>query len=149
MIARSRALFAVAVIVSIVIVSTEFPLGQLTHARAAAATASLQLSRLKAENRLLASEVASLHRDASIASIAHREYGLVSKGDQSVIVLPSTGAKATAASGPLGPNMIPKADIFPSDAIVASGSSPSAKAVKPQSYWARLLQRLEFWKAVP
>ncbi|MHB1510329.1 MAG: FtsB/FtsL family cell division protein [Acidimicrobiales bacterium] len=148
MIARSRALLAVAVIVSIVIVSTEFPLGQLTRARAAAGTASLQLSRIKSGNRQLASEVASLHKDATVASIAHREYGLVAKGDQAVIVLPSVGAK-TAAPGPLGPNMIPKADIFPTDAIVASGASPSTKAVKSESYWSRLMQRLEFWKAVP
>ncbi len=149
MIARSRAVLAVAVIVGVVIVSTEFPLGQLTRARATAATASSQLSRLKSENRQLASEVASLHKDATVARIAHSEYGLVSSGDRAVIVLPAAGAKAAPVSGPLGPNMIPKADIFPTDAIVASGASPSTKAGKPESYWSRLLQRLEFWKAVP
>ncbi len=145
MIARARLLLVAAFIAGIVIVATEFPLGQLMRGRAAMSEASSQLSRLQAQNRALTAEVVSLHQDATVARIAHAEYGLVSKGQRSVVVLPLP----SAGSGPLGATTVPRSDLVPTDAIVNPAVGGDGKVVKRVGFWSRLVQRLEFWKAVP
>jgi hypothetical protein len=144
-IARARAVLAAAFIVGIVIVATEFPLGQLMRGRAAMAHATVQLTTLEAQNRALAAQVASLHQPSTIARIAHAEYGLVGKGERSVVVLPAPRNDA-GAGGPLRATTVPRSDLVPTDAIV---SGTPASPVKRAGFWSRLLQRLEFWKAVP
>ncbi|MFZ0171048.1 MAG: septum formation initiator family protein [Acidimicrobiales bacterium] len=149
MIARARLLLVVAFVAGIVIVATEFPLGQLIRGRAAMAQASAQLTRLQAQNRALAAQVASLHEDATIARIAHEEYGLISKGERSIVVLPAPSRRAGTGTGPLNSTTVPRSDLVPTDAIVSPTGAGGSKPVKQAGYWARLLQRLEFWKAVP
>jgi len=148
-IARARLLVLVALILGAVIIATEFPLGQLLRGRAAVAQASAQLSRLQAQNRALAADVASLHEDATIARIAHANYGLVAEGERSIVVLPSPSAGAGEGTGPLDSTTVPRSDLVPTDAIVSSTPSRGGEPVKREGYWSRLLQRLEFWKAVP
>jgi cell division protein FtsB len=151
-IGRARTALLVAVIAGMVIIATEFPLGQLTRGRAAVADASQQLSLLQAQNRALSAEVTSLRQSSTVARIAHQEYGLVGKGERSIVVLPSSppaGDSGTGPSaGPLTSTGVPKSDLVPSDAIV----SPSAGTSHPDrtpGFWERVLQRLEFWRAIP
>jgi len=148
-IARARLLLLVALIAGAVIITTEFPFGELMRGRATTAEESAQLSRLQAQNRVLADQVVSLYEDATVARIAHAEYGLVSKGERSVIVLPSPSAEPGAGSGPLNATTVPPSDLVPTDAIVSPGGGAGGKPVKQGGFWSRLLERLEFWKAVP
>jgi hypothetical protein len=147
MIVRARAVLAVAFIVGIVIIATEFPLGQLMRGRSSLAAATVQLAELKAQNRALAGQLASLHQDATIAGIAHAEYGLVAKGQRAVVVLPTPGS-SSGSSAPLSASTVPISDLVPTDAIVSPGAAGGVVAKRP-SFWSRLAQRLEFWKAVP
>jgi cell division protein FtsB len=147
MIARARIFLLVSLIAGVAIVATEFPLGQLLRQRAALGQATQQLSQLQAENRSLAAQVDALHQSSTVARIAHEDYGLVGKGQRAVVVLPSP-AKSGSSAGPLDTNEVPKSDLVPSDAIVAGTGTGPAPA-KGRSFWTRLLQRFEFWKAVP
>jgi hypothetical protein len=106
---------------------------------------SWQLSQLQAENRVLAGQVKAMSQPSTVARIAHEEYGLVYKGQQSVVVLPSS-TDGSNRGGPLSSTQVPKSDLFPSDAIVAPGAPPKG-GVEQKGFWARLLQRIEFWKA--
>lgn len=146
MIARARATLAAAVLVGTFVVAAEFPLGQLIRGRGAVAEASAQLDRLQARNRALAAEVVSLHEDSTVARIAHADYGLVAKGERSLVILPSSSA--AAGSGLLDTTTVPKSDLVPTDAIVTSSGSGN-RPLRQAGFWSRLLQRLEFWKAVP
>jgi cell division protein FtsB len=148
MIGRARIVFFVGLIAAIVIVATEFPLGQLMRARSALAQGSSQLNRLDTENRQLAGQIRSLHRDSTVARIAHEDYGLVKKGQRSIVVLPSPSSSPGDGSGPLSTTTVPKSDLVPTDAIV-SGSASGVKPVQQPGFWSRLVQRLEFWKATP
>jgi hypothetical protein len=117
------------------------------RSRASLSAATAQLSELKAQDHALDGQLASLHQDATIAGIAHAEYGLVTKGQKAVVVLPSPGA-SSGGSAPLSASTVPTSDLVPTDAIV-SPSSGGGVSVKRPGFWSRLAQRLEFWKAVP
>jgi hypothetical protein len=141
-----------ALIAGIAITATEFPLGQLMRGRADVAHATQQLTQLQGQNRVLASEVSSLHQGGTVARIAHEDYGLVAKGQKSIVVLPSRVAGAQggpAGAGPLSATGVPKTDLVPSDAIVSPTGPATPKAHKPAGFWERVLQRLEFWRAIP
>lgn len=142
MIHRVRLLFVGAVVVALAIVGGEFPLAQLLHERAAIATTTAQLQRVQAENRVLAGQVAALHQPSTIARIAHQQYGLVQKGQSSVVVLPSPGS---GGKDPLVSSRLPSSDLVPSDGAVANPASSGP--VDQQGFWSKLLNRLEFWKA--
>lgn len=144
MIARARAVLAAAFLVGLVIVATEFPLGQLLHERAALAQAGAQLGQLQAQNRQLGAEVSALRDPSTIARIAHDDYGLVTRGERSIVILPSPGSGGRP-SGPLSSTSVPRSDLVPSDAIVSAAGGGSA--THQPGFWSRLLQRLEFWHA--
>ena len=143
MIHRARIVFVAALVVSLVIVATEFPLGQLLHERTVIATTGAELQRLQAANRSLAGQISSLHQPATVGRIAHEEYGLVQKGQSSIVVLPSPGDGGGV--DPLATSGIPSSNIVPSDALVASPATTGSGT--EQGFWSRLLNRLEFWKA--
>ena len=153
MLGRARLVFGLAVLVAGIILLTQFPVGSLVNARQSAATASSQLSKLKAENQALAAQVRGLEKGSTIQQIAHQEYGLIEPGQRSVVVMPggNTGGRvhgegATGAASPLGSDTIPRSDIVPSDAQL--NPDPSSHGSQGgASYWQRLLNRLEFWKA--
>ena len=148
MLKRARLLFAVAVVLAVVILATSFPIGQLMQARSSAAVAATELSRVQRENRALASEVRRLKTGSAIQQIAHEDYGLVDPGQRSYVVMPRNGSsRAGAAAGPLGNHQIPQSDLVPSDSVL-SPPAPSRNPGAGRSFWQRLVNRLEFWKAV-
>jgi cell division protein FtsB len=150
-IGRARIALLLALIAGIVITATEFPLGQLMRGRAEVARATQHLSHLQAQNGALASEVSSLHQSATVARIAHEDYGLIAKGQQSIVVLPSrpAGASSTVGSGPLSATDVPGSDLVPSDAIVSPTGTGASKGHQAVGFWGRVVQRLEFWRAIP
>jgi cell division protein FtsB len=143
-IVRARIILAVAFVLGLVIVSSEFPLGQLMSGRAALGQDRLQLRQLDAENRQLSQQLSSLRQPGTIVGIAHAEYGLVTKGEQSIVVLPSPHDRS---ADPLRSTTVPSSDLVPTDAIVSPGGVPAGG--RGAGFWSRLLQRLEFWRAVP
>ncbi len=148
MLRRARLLFAFSLLAAVALVATGFPIGQLVHARAAASAAASQLSRVRQENRTLAEQVRQLQSGSVIEQIAHEDYGLVLPGQRSYVVMPSGGrSTATRAGDPLAAQPVPPSDLVPSDAAL-SPSPPARGPEAGQSFWQRLLNRLEFWKAV-
>lgn len=146
MIARARLLLLVSLVVGIVIVATEFPFRQLLDERASVTRTSQQLRQLDAANRSLQAQVNAMHQPGTISAIAHQQYGLVQLGQRSVVVLPGGG---TGGSGPLDSKTIPQGDVVPSDAVISPAGGGGVVREKTDGFWGRLLQRLEFWKAVP
>jgi cell division protein FtsL len=142
LIARTRLLLLVALVVGIAIIATEFPFRQLLDERASVTQSSQQLRQLDQANRSLQSQVKSLSQASAIEGLAHSQYGLVQAGQRSVIVLPGGG---TGTTGPLASNGIPKSDIVPSDSIVSTPGGGNLSE-NSSSFWGRVLQRLEFWK---
>ena len=160
MLYRARILFVAAVALAAIILATQFPIGELVHARAAVASASGQLAKIRSENRSLANDVRDLQKGSTIQQLAHQEYGLVEPGQRSVVIMPGSGSSAsvrdhgsTAASAPLGSTTIPKSDIVPTDSLLAPASAGvsggGGGGGSGGSYWGRVLNRLEFWKASP
>ncbi|MGH9303411.1 MAG: hypothetical protein ACRDZ5_03245 [Acidimicrobiales bacterium] len=150
MIGRARLGLVGALALGIGLVTTQFPFAAIVHARSAVTSDAHELSRLQGENHRLSSQVSALRLPSVIARLAHESDGLVQKGERFEVVLPSRAATSRAtASGEeqLGISKIPQGDIVPSDA------ADSPTAVVPSSaktaFWDRLVQRLEFWKAVP
>jgi hypothetical protein len=123
MIRRARLFFFAALLVAVVILVANFPLGALIQGRSAVRAESAQLVALQAENRALSSQVRALHDPATVGRIAHQEYGLIT-------------------------NPIPSSDLLPSDAILG----PSARAAQPLArepgFWHRVLDSLEFWHSL-
>ncbi len=163
MLRRARVLFAAAVVASVFVVLTEVPFSELLHARGAVAAASAELDRLRHENGALSAEVGDLKNGSTIEQIAHEEYGLVSPGEGSVVVMPASegsqgrrgGSGKTGKTGepgeaatPLGATTIPKSDLVPSDSPLSPANEGSRTPRHHESFWKRLLDRLEFWKAV-
>lgn len=153
MLGRARLVFGLAVLLAGFILVMQFPVSGLVHARASAVAASSQLAKLKAENHVLSSQVRDLEKGSAIQQIAHEEYGLVDPGQRAVVVMPggTTGGRvrgqgSTGSASPLGAQTIPKGDLVPSDAQL-NPDPPSQGSQGGGSYWHRLLNRLEFWKA--
>lgn len=145
MIHRARLLFVCAVVLAAVIVGAEFPLGQLLHERQVVAATSSQLQKLQSQNRWLSGQIAQLHQPATVGRIAHEQYGLVQKGESSVVVLPSAGDGG--GSDPLSTTHIPSSDLVPSDSLPATPQTGTSTGPPQQGFFSRLIQRLEFWKA--
>jgi hypothetical protein len=103
---------------------------------------------LQAENRALSSQVRALHDPATIGRIAHEEYGLITPGQRSIVVLPGPAGSSSSTPDPLADNPIPSSDLLPSDAILG----PSARAAQPlvhePGFWHRVLASLEFWHSL-
>ncbi|MGH9297134.1 MAG: FtsB family cell division protein [Acidimicrobiales bacterium] len=154
MLRRARIAFVAAVVLAAVILATQFPLGELLHARAAVSSSSGQLAALRRANNALSAQVKSLHQASTIEQIAHDQYGLVRPGQKSVVILPNGhdgGASGSARSGSipdrLGTAVIPPADLVPSDSLLSPPEVKSAGSSRG-GYWGRVLDRLEFWKGV-
>jgi cell division protein FtsB len=148
MLRRARLLFLLSAVAALVIVATELPLGSLMRARSQGATAAAELAKVRQENHLLASEVAGLKKGSTIEQIAHQQYGLVKAGQKSYVVMPTARAGDTGGAGPLGDHLIPPSDLVPSDASLSPPSTSASVPGESGGFWHRLLNRLEFWKAV-
>jgi len=148
MIKRARLFFFVALLIALVILVSNFPLGALVEGRSAVRADTAQLLALQAGNRVLASQVRALHDPATLGRIAHEEYGLISPGERSVVVLPGPAGSSSSASDPLSDNPIPSSDLLPSDAILGPGARTPQPAVHEPGFWHRVLDSLEFWHSL-
>ncbi len=161
MIQRARLFFFVALLVAGVVLVTNFPLTSLLHDRSTLGAENHQLAGLRAANDSLSAQVNALKSPATVGQIAHQDYGLVSRGQRSVVVLPGPPGSAGGggASGPLANGPVPSSDLLPSDSILApsvpsSSSAPSSSSTNGghgrsgPGFWGRVMNRLEFWKSV-
>ena len=135
MIHRARLFFVVALLIAVVILVANFPVGALLQERATVRTDSVQLAALQAENRQLSSQVKALHDPAVVGQIAHSEYGL-------------TEPAPSSAPNPLADNPIPFSDLLPSDAILDPSVPVEQPAVHEPSFWHRVIGTLEFWHSL-
>ena len=146
MIRRARLTLCAAIVLAAVIVGAELPLGQLLQGRAAIASSSAQLGKLRDTDSDLSAQVRALSQPETVARIAHEQYGLVRPGQEAFVVLPGPGPGGGSGS-PLASVTVPKGDIMPSDAIVGGGQGTSTAAPLPGSSFVRqFLGRLEFWR---
>ncbi|HEV2362243.1 MAG TPA: septum formation initiator family protein [Acidimicrobiales bacterium] len=147
MIYRARLLLVLSIVVAVVIVATELPVASLLHEKQATATAAQKLATLQQENKALVADVHALDSQQTIAWLAHAEFGLVRPGQQSYVILPSSG-DSSAGNNPLGYNPLPGIGIVPSgsDSVDATPPSSAKPAKHGQSLWSRVVSRLEFWK---
>ncbi|MGH9128793.1 MAG: septum formation initiator family protein [Acidimicrobiales bacterium] len=67
-----------------------FPTGTWLRQSSGLSSVSHQLSSLQAQNRSLRSQAKALDTNSYIAYLAHRDYGLVSPGQEAYVVLPTT-----------------------------------------------------------
>ena len=151
MIQRARLFFFAALAIAVVILVANFPLGTLLRERSTLGVDTAQLATLRATDRILAAQVRALHDPATVARIAHEEYGLVAPGLRSFVVLSAPGRSGTSSTDPLSNKAIPRSDLLPSDAIL----DPGAQAVTDErapgdgpGFWRRVLDNLEFWRSL-
>ncbi|MDA8038578.1 MAG: hypothetical protein M0Z69_05345 [Actinomycetota bacterium] len=147
MIRRARLALLAAVVVSIVVIVTELPLSALLRERSAVARSAGELAALRRTDAALAQQVAELRRPSTVARLAHEDYGLVSPGQAYEAVLPSPGESRTG-SDPLADSPLAHSLLVPSDATIAAPATAASGRVDPsRSFWSKLADRLEFWKA--
>ncbi len=148
MIRRARLFLLVALLIAAAIVVANFPLGALLNDRSTVRAETAQLAALRAANRAMAIEARALQDAATVGRIAHEEYGMISRGQRSLVVLPSTTASVASAGNPLADNPIPSSDLLPSDAIL----DPAVPVAQPSGhgpgFWQRVADRLEFWRSL-
>jgi hypothetical protein len=148
MIRRARLFFLVALLIAVVILVGNFPLGALVRERSTVRTESAQLAALQATNRTLWSQVRALHDPATVAQIAHEQYGLVAPGQRSVVVLPGAAGSSSSTPDPLANNPVPASDLLPSDAILDPGVQAARSPAHEPGFWRRVLDTLEFWHSL-
>jgi cell division protein FtsB len=142
---RARLVFLAAVILALVIVAGELPLGALVHEKSAIAGTSRQLQILRNENQSLSQQVSSLNDSATIEKIAHAQYGLVERGQRSFVILPTEG-DGTSGPNPLSSNPLSPLQIVPNDAAGAIPASNAKRGVHGPGVLSQIESRLEFWR---
>lgn len=148
MIRRARLGLAAAVVSAAVIVAVQFPLTELWHERSAEAAAAHELAALRRTDAALSRQVSSLRDPSTIGRIAHQDYGLVPPGETYEVVLP--GPADSRSGDPLADTKLPSSALVPSDSAIAQPATDGSGQSGPtRSFWSRLLERLEFWKASP
>jgi hypothetical protein len=148
MIGRARLFFFVALLIAVAILVTNFPLGALVQGRSAVRADSAHLLALQAENQVLSSQVRALHDPATVGRIAHEQYGLITPGQRSIVVLPGPAGSSSSMPDPLANNPIPSSDLLPSDAILGPSARVAQPPVHEPGFWHRVLDSLEFWHSL-
>jgi cell division protein FtsB len=148
MMRRARLFFLVALLLAAGILVANFPLSTLLQGRSTVQGEATRLAALRAENRTLASEVRALDDPATVGEIAHEEYGLITPGQRSIVVLPAAAGAGSAARDPLANNPVPSSDLLPSDAILDPGTPVAPPASHGPGFWHRVLGDLEFWHSL-
>lgn len=143
---RARLCFLSALVVACGVVVAEFPVSSLVAARDSVARSAAELSALRGENKVLAADISRLDSATTISELAHREYGLVARGEETVVIIPPAGpgSGSTVGEAPLDATKIPASDLVPSDAELEPTGDLVPRA--STSFWGRVLDRLEFWK---
>lgn len=148
-----------ALVVATALIAAWFPFSALGSQRSAQASASAQLSKLRAETQALQGEKAKLKSPSELSKVAREQYQLVAPGDRVVQVLPptanqpslSTGKQAFAGDPGLRPPVAPSAAglITDGESAAAAGlGHPNTQqpAHHGQGFFDRVLSTLEFWK---
>ena len=158
MIRRARLFLLVAGVVAGLVLVTNFPLSALLHERSAVAAENAQLTALRAAGQALSAEVHALSDSAGVARLAHQDYGLVSPGQRSIVVLPGPAGtraggvaphSAVSPVGSLADGPIPASDLLPSDSMLGPASVRiGGLRVKGPGFWSQVINRLEFWHSV-
>ena len=139
---RARISLLAATGLAAAILAFELPVGEMVQQHGELSTLTAQLDRIQALDRSLSGEVSSLHDSATVAAIAHAQYGLVRPGQQAYALLePGTGSSSTAPS--LVQRLVPRSDLV----VPSAGSlSPPARVGTVRSLWSRVVGRLAFWR---
>jgi cell division protein FtsB len=129
---------------------TQLPLGELLAQRGQIAVASRQLAVVDQRNAQLSAENRALAQPATVAAIAHQDYGLVHPGQLAYVILPAANDRG---EGVLGRVSISRSQMVSSDAAALTGIAPAAAATPsagagagPASLLSRTLDHLEFWR---
>ena len=147
---RARASLLLAGGLATALLVVELPIGELLHQRTQLALVSGELARVDATNAALAGDITALGKAATIASIAHAEYGLVRSGQRAYSVV-APGSSGAVAPG-LASHVVPGVDLVLSsaNALLAEQTTRPRTNVDGTpatgSLWSRVLDRLEFWR---
>lgn len=94
---RVSGLLALATLAAVVAVAVGiFPWRQIIDQQASVGLAEEKLSALRAENRLLAEEIAALSTDTEVERLAREQFGLVMPGEVGYVVVAPEGAALPA-----------------------------------------------------
>jgi hypothetical protein len=145
---RARLFFVVALVVAAGILVANFPFATLLSSRATIEGESAKLAALRATDQRLASEVRALHDPSTVGQIAHEEYGLITSGQRSVVILPGSSGSRSSAENPLANNPVPSADLLPSDEILDPGAEAAPPPAHGPGFWHRVIGSLEFWHSL-
>lgn len=143
---RARVALLLAGVLSLAIVVLELPLSTLVHQRSELAAASGQLAAVRAENARLSGQIAALHSPATVAAIAHAQYGLIEPG-QIEYEIPHLPGAGTGTSS-LGTPVVPRSRLVPATPS-PFGPPPAAgpaSSAPRQGLWAQVVDRLAFWR---
>lgn len=138
---RARAALAGACCVAGLLAVFELPVGQLLRQRGDLARLNAELHNTRAADRHLSGEILALNRPATVAAIAHAEYGLVHPGQRAYAVLPAAGSGAELTARP----SLPLSDLVPpsvSPYAPLAGPPPAPRT----GLWQRVMNRLAFWR---
>jgi len=142
---RARLALAAALVLAAAIIGFEFPFAELVHQRGELASLDASVAHVVGADAALRADIAALSSSATLAAIAHEQYGLVRPGQQPYVVLPPT-----RAAGP--PSGLETPEIPPADLIAAppgtTGATGSPSAPSEPGFWARVVDRLEFWRSL-
>ena len=143
---RARLVLVLAGALALALVIVELPLSTLVHQRAQLAAASGQLAAVRAENTRLAGEISDLRSPATVAAIAHAQYGLIKPG-QIEYEIPHLPGTNTGTSSLAFPRVATK-DLVPPTASPygAPPSAPRTTHRPTQGLWSQILGRLAFWR---
>ena len=158
---RGRVLLAGSIVLAAVMLVAWFPASALLSQRDALSSATAQLRDLRAQDRTLAEERATLNSPAEISRLAREEYQLVQPGQRVVQVLPPSGAPSNAGAGqapypgdpglskPVPPSavaLLPSGTTTTSPASATPSSSKVAAGSSQPGLWQRVAGTLEFWR---
>ncbi|MHB1597498.1 MAG: septum formation initiator family protein [Acidimicrobiales bacterium] len=139
---RARLSLLAATGLAAAILAFELPVGELVHQHGELSTLTAQLDRIQALDRSLSGEVSSLHDSATVAAIAHAQYGLVRPGQQAYALL-EPGARSSGTVPSLVQGLVPRSDLV----VLSAGSLASpAQVGAGRSLWSRVVGRLAFWR---
>ena len=146
MLHRARLALVAATVLSFAILVTQLPLSTLVHQRGQLAAASAQLSAVRSENAHLSRQIAALHEPATIAAIAHAQYGLVQPGqiEYEIPHLPGGATGTCSLATPAVPHdlLVPPTPSPLGPVTATSAGSPASH----QGFWAQVVGRLAFWR---
>ena len=132
-----------AVVTAIAMLVVWFPLSTLWHQRSALDSTAAQIAAIKRQDRSLTAQAKSVSSKAQAILMAREQYQLVSPGQSLIQVLPGSGGYVTSNAG--DPGFQPLAAPV-SSALTGEQSAPIGTPHATNSFLARFVRTLEFWR---